>query len=156
MDSFAEQVDLPPIAFGGYGERKLDHGVLILYLLQPEWWDYIAHRRKVQNGEAVDPVSEAWKSQDHILREQDEAIAALSTLSEDGWTAANGGRLTFEMDYSPRFYALAQRMIWAETGLVRKLRRGEYDLELAQLALKAPLYRAATHLLARPASPSEG
>ena len=46
IDSFAKQVDLPPMAFGGYGERKLDHGVLILYLLQPEWWDYLDHRRR--------------------------------------------------------------------------------------------------------------
>jgi anaerobic magnesium-protoporphyrin IX monomethyl ester cyclase len=67
-----------------------------------------------------------------------------------GWEADNGGRLAFEMDYSRRFYDVAQRMIWAETGLVRKLRRGEYDLELARLAIKTPLYRAAARLLARP------
>jgi len=68
----------------------------------------------------------------------------------DGWEESHGGRLAFEMDYPRRFYEAAQRMIWAETGLVRKLRRGEYDLELARLALKAPLYRAATRLLAQP------
>ena len=45
IDCFAEQVDLPPMAFGGYGEKKLDHGVLIVYLLQPEWWDYFAYRK---------------------------------------------------------------------------------------------------------------
>lgn len=71
---------------------------------------------------------------------------------------ADGGRLRFEMDYSKRFYDVAQRMIWAETSLVRKLRRGEYDRELTRLAVKVPLYRAATHWLARsptPASPSK-
>jgi hypothetical protein len=56
------------------------------------------------------------------------------------------------MDYPRRFYEIAQRMIWAETSLVRKLRRGEYDRELAWLAVKTPLYRVATQVLARQAS----
>lgn len=62
----------------------------------------------------------------------------------------DGGRLRFQMDYPYAFYEVAQRLIWAETRLVRKLRRGEYDLEMAQLAVKAPLYRVASRLLARP------
>lgn len=61
-----------------------------------------------------------------------------------GWTEANGGRLAFEMDHDRRFYELSQRLLWAETGLVRKLRRGEYDRELARLALKAPAFRLGT------------
>jgi radical SAM superfamily enzyme YgiQ (UPF0313 family) len=69
-----------------------------------------------------------------------------------GWEESNGGRLVFEMDYPRRFYEIAQRMIWAETSLVRKLRRGEYDRELAWLAVKTPLYRVATQVLARQAS----
>jgi len=51
------------------------------------------------------------------------------------------------MDYSHTFYEVAQRMIWAETTLVKRLRRGQYDLQTAGLVLKAPLYRAATRLL---------
>jgi radical SAM superfamily enzyme YgiQ (UPF0313 family) len=54
----------------------------------------------------------------------------------------NGGRLAFRMDQSATFYDLAQRMIWAETRLVRKLRRREYDTDLLRLAVKAPLLRA--------------
>ena len=61
IDSFAEQVALPPMAFGGYGEQKLDHGVLILYLLQPEWWDYIYHKDLVKHKKA-EPLSTEWKS----------------------------------------------------------------------------------------------
>ena len=82
IDSFAEQVALPPMAFGGYGVQKLDHGVLILYLLQPEWWDYFEYRKKYEKGE-TEYVSEDWKSQDHIQREQDEAIAAFYDRPKD-------------------------------------------------------------------------
>ena len=70
-----------------------------------------------------------------------------------GWSEQNGGRLAFRMDYPPEFYERAQRMIWSETELVRRLRRGEYDRRTAALALKAPLWRAATRLAAR-ASPA--
>ena len=62
------------MTFGGY-DRKLDHGVAIIYLLQPEWWDHIYHKDRVKNRKAQ-PVSTEWKSQDHITREIDEAIAA--------------------------------------------------------------------------------
>ena len=65
-----------------------------------------------------------------------------------GWEAANGGRLAFRMAYPRRYYELAQRMIWAETGAVRKLRRGEYDAELAGLLVKAPLLRIGARLAA--------
>ena len=51
IDSFAKQVSLPPMAFGGYGERKLDHGVMIVYLLQPEWWDYLEYLELERKGE---------------------------------------------------------------------------------------------------------
>jgi radical SAM superfamily enzyme YgiQ (UPF0313 family) len=64
-----------------------------------------------------------------------------------GWEEANGGRLAFRMDYHRSFYEVAQRMIWAETDLVRRLRRGERDLHVARLALKAPMYRLGTYLL---------
>ena len=47
------------------------------------------------------------------------------------------------------FYEKAQRMIWAETGLVKKLKKGEYDLELLKLAVKAPWYRLGAYRLAR-------
>lgn len=65
-----------------------------------------------------------------------------------GWEVDNGGRLAFEMEYPRRFYELAQRMIWAETGLVKKLRRGEYDAELMKLAVKAPAYRLGARISA--------
>lgn len=64
-----------------------------------------------------------------------------------GHEARQGGRLAFEMDYHPAFYELAQRMIWAETGLVQRLRAGQLDRQTAALALKAPVYRAGTRLL---------
>ena len=63
------------MTFGGY-DRKLDHGVAIIYLLQPEWWDYIYHKDLVRHGKAQ-PLNTEWRSQDHIKREIDEAIAAL-------------------------------------------------------------------------------
>ena len=62
------------MTFGGY-DRKLDHGVAIIYLLQPEWWDYHHHKELVKHGKAK-PLSTEWKSQDHSDREIDEAIAA--------------------------------------------------------------------------------
>ena len=72
------------MAFGGYGEQKLDHGVLILYLLQPEWWDYLDHRKREKNGDA-EYVSDSWKKQDHIWREVYEAIEALYDRSEENF-----------------------------------------------------------------------
>ncbi len=66
-----------------------------------------------------------------------------------GWAEANGGRLAFRMDLDPQFYERAQRMIWSETELVRRLRRGEYDARTASLLLKAPVWRAAAWLAAR-------
>ena len=58
---FIEEHKLPPMTFGGYGDRKLDHGVAIIYLLQPEWWDHIYHKDLVKNRKAK-PVSTEWKS----------------------------------------------------------------------------------------------
>ena len=75
IELFAKKVKLPIMAFGGYGERKNDHGVLIVYLLQPEWWDRIIHLKKERSGKAT-PCSTEWKSHKHILRERNEAIAA--------------------------------------------------------------------------------
>ncbi len=59
----------------------------------------------------------------------------------------DGGRLRFEMDYPAPFYDLAQRMIWAETALVRRLRRGVYDAETVKLAVKTQVWRAGTRVL---------
>ena len=42
---FALQQSLGLKAFGGYS-RKLDHGVKVVYLLQPEWWDYLDYLRR--------------------------------------------------------------------------------------------------------------
>lgn len=66
-----------------------------------------------------------------------------------GWAEKNGGRLAFRMRYSHRFYEVAQRHIFTETGLVKKVRRGEWDKELVKLAIKYPLYRTAFEWLGR-------
>ena len=60
------------------------------------------------------------------------------------WIAENGGRLPFRKDYSDRFYSYAQRMIWAETGLVQRLRGGPVDAELLRLAGRWAVWRGAT------------
>ena len=57
---FIKDHKLPPMTFGGY-DRKLDHGVAIIYLLQPEWWDWIYHKELVRFGKAK-PLSTEWKS----------------------------------------------------------------------------------------------
>ena len=71
-------------------------------------------------------------------------------VTPEGWAEKYGGRLAFEMDYPRSFYEVAQRMIWAETGLVKKLRRGEYDLDLARLLVKTPALRLASRAMAHP------
>ena len=78
IEAFAKSVSLPLMAFGGY-EVKLDHGVKIVYLLQPEWLDYIDHLRRESLGE-VEPLNLDWRSLNHIHRESEEAIAALYAL----------------------------------------------------------------------------
>jgi radical SAM superfamily enzyme YgiQ (UPF0313 family) len=70
-------------------------------------------------------------------------------LRPPGWERAQGGRLAFRMDYPRPYYELAQRLIWAETELVQRLRRGQYDTRTASLALKAPLLGLASGALAR-------
>ena len=77
---FAEQQSLGLMAFGGY-EMKLDHGVKIVYLLQPEWWDYLDHLRREKIGE-VKPLDLGWmrEGQNQIRREIEEAIEALYEL----------------------------------------------------------------------------
>ena len=42
FEAFAEEHSLPIMAFGGYA-AKLNQGVKIVYLLQPEWIDYLEH-----------------------------------------------------------------------------------------------------------------
>lgn len=69
--------------------------------------------------------------------------------SPPGWAEKNGGRLAFRMDYSRRYYDLAQRLIWAETDLVRRLRRGQYDRKTAALAVKAPVLRVGAWVAGR-------
>ena len=51
IQCFIKDNKLPPMTFGGY-DRKLDHGVAIIYLLQPEWWDHIYHKDRVKNRKA--------------------------------------------------------------------------------------------------------
>ena len=51
-----------------------------MYVLQDVWINMIKHKDKERAGYNVQPVSLHWKSQDHIIREQDEAIAALYKL----------------------------------------------------------------------------
>lgn len=60
----------------------------------------------------------------------------------DGWERTNGGRLAFRMDKPRRYYDYAQRWMWAEGDLVRRLREGRVDLQTAQLAAKAAVWRA--------------
>lgn len=68
--------------------------------------------------------------------------------ADPAWVQAHGGRLPFQMDYHRRYYHYAQRLIWAETRLVQRLRRGQLDWETATLAVKAPALRAVTRLAA--------
>jgi anaerobic magnesium-protoporphyrin IX monomethyl ester cyclase len=58
-------------------------------------------------------------------------------------TGEAAGRLTFEMRHSPRLYEAAQKMIWSDIGLRRKLARGEIDAEFLRAAVRYPLWRAA-------------
>lgn len=65
------------------------------------------------------------------------------------WVAENGGRLPFRKDYSDRFYGYAQRMIWAETGLVQRLRTGRLDADTMRLAGRWAVWRGATRVTGR-------
>ena len=51
-----------------------------MYVLQDVWINMIIHKNKERAGYDVPPVSIDWKNQDHIIREQDEAIAAFYKL----------------------------------------------------------------------------
>ena len=51
-----------------------------MYVLQDVWINMIKHKDKERAGYNVPPVSLHWKSQDHIIREKDEAIAAFYKL----------------------------------------------------------------------------
>jgi anaerobic magnesium-protoporphyrin IX monomethyl ester cyclase len=73
-----------------------------------------------------------------------------------GSAAENGGRNRFVMDHPAEYYELAQRLIHAETGLVRRLRQGRLDGETARLALKAPVLRAGTWWWSRSGPPLTG
>ena len=66
-----------------------------------------------------------------------------------GWEEATAAGSPSRCAYPREFYDKAQRMIWAETGLVKKLRKGEYDLELLKLAVKAPSHRLGAYRIAR-------
>jgi radical SAM superfamily enzyme YgiQ (UPF0313 family) len=70
-------------------------------------------------------------------------------VADADWVATNGGRLPFRKDYSERFYAYAQRMIWAETGLVQQLRSGPVDADLLRLAGRWAVWRGATRVTGR-------
>lgn len=61
-------------------------------------------------------------------------------------TGMQHGRHTFQMPYSPEFYQLAQRLIWAEQGIMQARREG-VGLKAIQSALKWPFYRAALEVL---------
>lgn len=133
-------IELGVFVMIGYpGERRedLDQTLRMLHFLEPE----------------VLLLSVAHPMKGTTFYEQ---VADRVIPPAPGWEEANGGRLAFAMDYPQRYYDIAQRMIWAETGLVRKLRRGEYDRELAGLALKVPLFRAAARILARPTGHASG
>lgn len=57
-------------------------------------------------------------------------------------TGESGGRLTFDMRYSPRLYDIAQRMIWADQGLRRAV-RARAPRDIVRNAVRWPVYRAA-------------
>lgn len=60
----------------------------------------------------------------------------------DRITGESGGRLTFDMRYSPRLYDIAQRMIWADQGLRRAV-RDRAPRDIVRNAVRWPVYRAA-------------
>ena len=47
IEAFAAQCSLPLMAFGGY-KKKLNLGVKLVYLLQPEWIDYLEYQKLVR------------------------------------------------------------------------------------------------------------
>ncbi|MFN7145315.1 MAG: B12-binding domain-containing radical SAM protein [Myxococcota bacterium] len=61
---------------------------------------------------------------------------------QDRITGESGGRLTFDMRYSPRLYDIAQRMIWADQGLRRAV-RARAPRDIVRNAVRWPVYRAA-------------
>lgn len=78
-----------------------------------------------------------------------DAVADRLQAPDADWVAEHGGRLPFRKDYSERFYAYAQRMIWAETGLVQQLRAGRLDGDVLRTAGRWAVWRGATHLTGR-------
>lgn len=88
-----------------------------------------------------------------MLRRLDPAVTLLSVAHPmkgtqfydqvaDRVTGEHGGRLTFDMRYSPVLYEVAQRMIWADIGL-RKALRDRAPREIVRNAMRWPVYRAA-------------
>ena len=61
----------------------------------------------------------------------------------DQVTGEKDGRLTFEMAHSPRLYEAAQRMIWSDIALRRRVSRGVLDAGLVRDVLRYPFWRAA-------------
>jgi len=113
-------------------------------------------------GEELDDI----RATSRMLRHLDPAVTLLSVahpmkgtrfydevehliVHPPGWEERNGGRQAFQMKYPHRFYEIAQRYIWTEAGLVRKIRNAEVDRELVKLALKYPVYRAAFEWMGR-------
>ncbi len=66
----------------------------------------------------------------------------------DKITGEKDGRLSFEMAHSPRLYEAAQRMIWSDIALRRRLRGRRVDAGLVRDLLRYPFWRAAFSALA--------
>jgi len=57
-------------------------------------------------------------------------------------TGEEAGRLQFRMRHSPRLYDAAQRMIWADQSLRRRLAARDFDAGLVRDLLRYPAWRA--------------
>jgi radical SAM superfamily enzyme YgiQ (UPF0313 family) len=60
-----------------------------------------------------------------------------------GWEEKHGGRLAFRMRFPMRFYEAAQRHIWNDSAVRRKLAKRELDAELVRLLAKWPANKLA-------------
>lgn len=58
-------------------------------------------------------------------------------------TGEKDGRLTFEMAYSPRLYEAAQKMIWSDIALRRRIGARQLDAGLLRDVVRYPFWRAA-------------
>lgn len=91
-----------------------------------------------------------------LLRDLDPAVTLVSVAHpmkgtrfhdevRDRVTGTRGGRLTFEMAYSPRFYDASQRMLWADEGL-RRARRARAPRRLVGAAARYAWWRSVMEL----------